>query len=164
MAEHVSWKKITKNESNYLGEWDLGNSNAVVTIKDAKEEEVRIPARNIVKTALVITFEEFPKKFVCNDTNGKRIQRALGTRFLDEWVGKKIELYVDDKVRFQSELVSAIRVKPTAPTQANLVYRCEICGKEINKDVYDYSMQKFGKAYCGKECLEKDTKGEDLLK
>ena len=136
MAEHISWKKITKAESNYLGEWDLGSGNVIVTIKDAVQEEVQIPARNIVKKALVISFEEFPKKFVCNDTNGKRIQRALGTRFLNEWVGKKIELYVDDKVRFQSELVSAIRVKPTAPTQKGVVYHCEVCGKEISNSVW----------------------------
>ena len=120
MAEDVSWKKIVKAESNYLGEWDLpvDHKGVVVTIRDAVEEKVSIPARNITKTALVITFDEFPKKFVCNNTNGTRIEKALGTRIVSKWVGKKIELYVDDNVKFGSGLVSAIRVRPKAPAQA----------------------------------------------
>ena len=75
MAEHINWKKITKAESNYLGEWDIENEDIVLTIKDAKEEVVKIPARKIEKKSLVITFEETEKKFVCNTTNASRIEK-----------------------------------------------------------------------------------------
>lgn len=164
MAENVSWKKIVKSESNYLGEWDLpvDHKPVVVTIRDAVQEVVTIPARSIIKNALVITFDELPKKFVCNSTNGARIEKALGTRILSEWVGKKIEIYVDDKVKFGSGLVSAIRVKPQAPAQDNIEYHCSVCGKTIAKDLYDKSIERYGKAYCSKECLDKDVKGDDV--
>ena len=66
MAEHTIWKKITKAESDYLGEWDMVDHDLVLTIKDAKQETVKIPARNIQKESLVITFVETDKKFVCN--------------------------------------------------------------------------------------------------
>ena len=163
MAEHVIWKKITKAESDYLGEWDVTDEDLVLTISDAKKEEVKIPARGISKEELVITFVETKKKFVCNQTNASRIEKALGTRYLDEWVGKKIQLYSDPKVMFGKQTVPAIRVRTKAPTTNEAEYHCSVCGTIVSKEIYAGSIAKYGKAYCSKECLDKDTKGEDIL-
>jgi len=165
MAENISYKKITKANSNYLGEWDMpqDGSDVVYTITDAVQELVTIPSLNLNKEKLVITFAETSKKFVCNDTNGGLIEKALGTKMLSEWVGKKIQLYSSHSVKFGRSVVSAIRVRPTAPATAAPEYHCAICGKVINKDTYTRSIEKYGKAYCSKECLDVDTKGKDIL-
>ena len=163
MAEHTIWKKITKAESDYLGEWDLVDRDLILTIKDAQQETVKIPARNISKESLVITFEEIDKKFVCNQTNAARIEKALGTRYLDEWVGKKIQLYSDPSVSFGKATVPAIRVRPDAPTSTAPVYHCSVCGEIIDEKTYLASMKKYGKPYCSKECLDADTDGTKIL-
>lgn len=163
MAEYVSWKKVTKAESKYLGEWDIPiGEELVVTIADAVQEEVSIPARNITKQSLVITFAETPKKFVCNATNAKNIERATGSRILAEWVGKKIQLYVDSNVRMGNTTCAALRVRPKAPKEGKEVYVCSVCGTVVDKDLYKASVEKYGKAYCSKECFEKDTVGKEF--
>jgi len=165
MAENISYKKITKADSDYLGEWDLpiDGSDAVFTIVDAKQERITLPSIGLVKDKLVITFEETNKKFVCNDTNGGLITKALGSANLAEWVGKRIQLYSNHKVKFGKDLVSAIRVRPVAPTTSEPEYHCSVCGKVINKSTYDGSITKYGKAYCSGECLNEDKNGKDVL-
>lgn len=163
MAEHVSWKKITKAESPYLGEWDLPvGQDTIFTIVDAKQEEIKIPAKGIAKTSLVITFKETNKKFVCNMTNGKAIERATGSRLLDEWIGKKIQMYVDNNVRFGNDVCAALRVKPRPVKEDKPTYTCSVCGKVIDEKTHRASVAKYGKSYCSKECLEKDTVGKDF--
>lgn len=165
MAENISYKKVTKANSDYLGEWDLpvDGSDTVFTIADAKMESITIPSIGLVKDKLVITLAETDKKFVCNDTNGGLIAKALGTKILSEWVGKKIQLYSNSKVKFGKTTVSAIRVRPDAPTTSTPEYHCSVCGKIISEDFYKKSMEKYGKAYCGKECLDVSTNGKDIL-
>lgn len=163
MAEHVNWKKLTKVDSPYLGEWDVAGNDVIATIIDAKLEEVKIPARGIVKNALVITFKEFEKKFVCNQTNASRIEKALGTKYIDEWIGKKIQLYSDPNVKFASQTTAAIRVRTFAPKSEKVEYHCSVCGTIIDENTYKQSVAKYGKAYCSKNCLDIDKNGTDLL-
>lgn len=165
MAENISYKKITKAESNYLGEWDmpLDGSDIVFTIKDAGMEEVKIPARGLISNKLVITFEETDKKFVCNDTNGGLISKALGTKILSEWVGKKVQLYSNHNIRFGNSTTSAIRVRPIAPTSSKPQYICSVCGCIMDEKTYKASIAKYEKSYCSKECYDLDTKGKTDL-
>ena len=93
MAEHKPYKKFVKAQSPYLGEWDLPeNEDVILTIKDVKAGEVTGDKGKIDK-GMVIYFEEAGyKPLFCNITNARTIERIYSTRYMDEWVGKKIQL------------------------------------------------------------------------
>jgi hypothetical protein len=65
---------------------------------------------------LAIFFEGQNKYLVCNKTNASRIAKTYGTD-TDTWIGKKIQLYVDD-VEYQGRTVDGIRVRTTKPAKA----------------------------------------------
>lgn len=99
--------------SNYLKHQELDEAaDTVVTIDSFKYEEVGQGEQK--KEKWVLYFSELDKGLVLNSTNGKTICKLYGEE-MDEWVGKKLSLYVKDDVEFAGELVSAIRVRPKAP-------------------------------------------------
>lgn len=112
MAEHVHWKK--EFNPNYLGTWALPEGkDMIVQIKDVKKEEVKNQGGTQIKP--VMYFENGVKPLVLNKTDAKAIEKALGTPYQDEWVGKKIQLYIDPAVSAFGEIVSAVRVREFAP-------------------------------------------------
>ena len=164
MAEHLSYKSILKKDSPYLGEWDLpneGEGDIVLTIKDVKEGViVGDNGRQSIKA--IIIFEEGVKPLACNKTNGASIAKALKTRFMDEWVGKKIQLYRSKNIKFGSETgIWGIRVRDYAP-KVNGDYKCAICGKTITKETYDKTIAQYGKPLCGSKCLKAMQEGVSL--
>ena len=61
-------------------------------------------------------FVEKIKPLVLNATNSKIIKSFVGgSPFVQDWNNIKIELYIDEKVRFGSDVVSGIRIKPVQP-------------------------------------------------
>lgn len=163
-TEHKSYKYFLKFDSPYIGEWDLPNGEDIVlTIKEVKEGEVT-GEKGRVDRGMVIYFEEpHVKPLFCNITNAKTIERIYETRFVDQWCGKKIQLYVDDNITFGHQRVRGIRIRNFVPKTKEVEYHCSVCGKLITKETYDGSMAKYHKAYCSKECLDKDINGENLL-
>lgn len=165
MAEHISYKNILKKDSPYLGEWDLPNSgdgDLILTIKDAKEGVI-VGENGRTSTKVIIAFEENVKPLACNKTNAASITKALKSRFLDEWVGKKIQLYRSKNIKFGSESgIWGIRVRDYAPKVEGEKCHCSVCGKEITKKLYDGTIAKYGKPYCSEECYKKDTEGSSL--
>ena len=165
MAEHTSYKTILKKDSPYLGEWDLpdtGDGDLVLTIKDVKEGVITGEnGRQSIK--VIITFEEDVKPFACNKTNGASIAKALKTRYMDEWVGKKIQLYRSKNIKFGSETgIWGIRVRDFAPKATNDGYHCAMCGKVITKETYDKTIAQYGKPLCGTKCLKAMQEGLSL--
>ena len=109
---------------DYLGSWDLtdenGNfKNRILTIKDVKKQMVH-DGRGGQEECVTVSFEE-SKPMVMNATNLKTIHKSLNTPYIEEWIGKKIELTVQ-KVKAFGEMHDALRVvktslelKPTHP-------------------------------------------------
>ena len=87
-------------------------SDMIVTIKEAGTEAIR--SAHGTETKLVLSITADPDKWIINKTNGKMIAKVLETDFLDEWVGKKVQLYVT-KVASPDGLVDAVRVREFAP-------------------------------------------------
>jgi len=165
MAEHLSYKSILKKDSPYLGEWDLpteGEGDIILTIRDVKEGViVGENGRQSVKA--IIFFEENVKPLACNKTNGDAISRALKTRYMDEWVGKKIQLYRSKNIKFGSETgIWGIRVRNEAPKAVGAEYHCAVCGKTISKETHDKTVAQFGKPLCGSKCLKTMQEGVSL--
>ena len=112
MAEHVHWKKTTN--PTYIGSWDFDDGkDMIVQVKDLKQE--MIPNQTGGREEkLVMYFENDVKPLILNKTNMKAIEKATGTAYLDEWVGKKLQLFVTAVSAF-GEMTLAVRVRDFAP-------------------------------------------------
>lgn len=160
MAEHLHWRNYT--DLNYLrAEVFAPKEKKVLTIKDVKMEKIKGESGK-EDTKPVLYFEENVLPMVVNSTNSKTIEALYGTGYMDEWVGKKIQV-IATKTKVAGETVPCLRIERVIPTSNEPKYFCSVCKKEISKDTYEKSIAKYGKAYCSKECLDTDTKRENLL-
>lgn len=66
-------------------------------------------------TVYALAFKGGKKQLVLNATNRKRLVDMFGTTKVDQWIGKKIRLYVEDGVRkpggARGETTRGIRVR-----------------------------------------------------
>lgn len=97
---------------DYLGSWDLtdqnGNfKNKVLTIKEVKKEMVHDGKGGKEDCVTVLFYESKP--MIMNSTNLKTIHKTLGTPYIEDWAGKKIEITVE-KVKAFGEVHDALRV------------------------------------------------------
>jgi hypothetical protein len=105
--------------SRYLKADDIpmdedGNSTTLVlTIKDVKVETLGQGPDAQQKP--VLYFQQTDKGLVCNKTNAKTLTELFRTDDTDDWIGKKVGLFVAE-VQFKDEMVSSIRIKKKTPT------------------------------------------------
>jgi len=111
MAEHIHWKKTTNPD--YLGAYAFDDGkDMVVQIKDVKIETVQNQQGKEEKP--VMHFEGDVKPLILNTTNMKTIEKVTGSPYMDEWVGKKLRLYVTMVSAFGTT-TEAVRVREFAP-------------------------------------------------
>lgn len=169
MSEKVHWKKVV-SDPVYIGEADFEpGEEKVLTIASVNTKET-IVTNEGKSTKAVVHWVEKEKSMILNVARAKAIQKVTGTPYMDEWVGKKVQLYIDNKVKAFGEIVSAVRVRPFAPRvqqkqevkpDADLI--CENCGKVI-KAAYGMSAEqvaastkaKYSKTICA-ECAVKEA-------
>lgn len=162
MAENYThWRNLTDNE-HLRAECFAPKEKRVLTIKEVKQEKVTSNTGE-VEMKPVAHFEENVLPMVLNVTNCKMIEKLYGTGNIYEWVGKKIQVFAT-KTKVAKEMVPCLRIEDIIPVSNEVQYLCSVCGRSISKQTYDGSIAKYGKPYCSKECLDNDTKGEDLLK
>lgn len=108
------WRKLTN--PNYIGAYELMQGDKaidlVVKITSIKREEVK--GEDGKKDQCTVAQLEGHKPFIINATNAKTITKIYGTPYIEDWVGKRITLYVA-KVRVAGETVDALRIRPTEP-------------------------------------------------
>lgn len=158
MEKLTPWQAT--RDIRFLGSYDLikgCNENRqpiyepqILTIKKINlDEEVLDLQTNKKSKKVVIYFaEKNTKPMILNSTNKKSIAQVTGTIFCELWIDKKIMIAVDYIKAFGSTQ-PALRIKPL-PQRI-----CDVCGKVISEELYQSSKQKYGKALCSKECLEK---------
>lgn len=148
--ELTHWKKL--NNPNYLGSFSLlPNEEKVLTIKSAGKEQV-IGADGKKEECIVAHFVEKELPMIINATNAKTIERLYKTPYVEQWAGKKIQVY-STTVRAFGEDVEALRIRPFPPRAKE--YFCEVCGKQIQpfgkmtaEQYANLSMQRKGKVIC----------------
>ena len=162
MSEKVHWKKVV-SDPVYIGEADFEpGEEKVLTIASINSKET-IVTNEGKSTKAVVHWAEKEKSMILNVARAKAIQKVTGTPYMDEWIGKKVQLYIDNKVKAFGEIVSAVRVRPFAPrvqqkqevkSDAELI--CEECGKPIPAQfgmtpaqIAENTLQKFGRRLCG---------------
>lgn len=160
MEKYEHWRNLTSLD--YLrAELFAPKEKKVLTIKEIKREKLT-DKNGKIEEKPVAYFEEDVLPMVLNVTNCTTIEKLYGTGNIYEWIGKKIQI-IATKTKVAGESVPCLRIESVIPTSNEPKYYCSVCGKEITKAVYEGSLKKYGKAYCGKECLEADTNGKQLL-
>lgn len=107
MAEHTHWKAAFPSE--YFGHQHMPDGNdMIVQIKDVKKEVVQ--GQRGKEEKLVAHISADPDKWILNKTNAKTIEKVLGSGYIEDWAGKKIQLYVT-KTSSPEGLVDCVRVR-----------------------------------------------------
>ena len=170
MEKLTMWKKTINKD--YLGSWDLCigadehdqpiYKEVIATIKDIRQELVtdmekvktnrnlKATKEELSKEELLIYFNELDKPMIIHaKTNFNGLQNATGTPFIERWIGKQVCVYVEKGVKAFGTVTDALRIKPI-PKRL-----CSVCGKVIDEQTYQGSIQKYGRALCSAECKEK---------
>lgn len=97
---------------DYLGSWDLADENGnfkkkIVTISDVKKKMVH-DGKGGKEECITVHYKEC-KPMIMNSTNLKTIHKSLGTPYIEDWIGKKIEIEVQKVMAF-GEVHDALRV------------------------------------------------------
>lgn len=164
MAEKTTWWKMV--DLNYLGSYSLGNteggySDIVLTIKSVKQEKVN-GAEGRSEMCMVMRFVEDVKPMIVNATNAKTIQKVIGSPYIEDWAGHKIQIGVE-KVKAFGDMHDALRVRkfpprvktppPAPPTQP--APECNNCHKPIAAtakmtvdQVVEWTTGRFGLPIC----------------
>lgn len=148
------WKSLTN--PTYLGTYSFSdNADIMGTIKSVNNEVVTGEGGR-KEECTICYFAENIKPMILNKTNMKTIQKIAGTPFVEEWVGTKISIYADPKVKFGREITGGLRIRSKALNiQASVLPKCEICGNDIQplssmtaEQVAAYTKSKYGQAFC----------------
>lgn len=165
--EKLTHYKATK-DNRFLGSWDLvaGEKNGKPIYKEIVaeiekvgiQEEIENHQTNSKDIKNVVYFKNGIKPMVLNATNTKMIVLISNTPFMEKWSGTKVMIYVETGVympgtrKADNITTDALRIKPV-PKRI-----CSVCGNLISEEIFTASMQKYGKALCSKECLDKLNK------
>lgn len=163
MSETLThWKKL--HNPNYLGSFSFDpGQDKIVTVKSVGEETVT-GEDGKKESCMVMRFAEPELPFIVNSTNAKTIQKLFKTPYIQQWQGRKIQLYVT-QVKAFGEVVDAVRVRPYPPREECPV--CSVCGAQIRPfgkmtaaQVAQYSAEKFGAVLCT-SCGKKRAAGAE---
>ena len=144
------WKKLSN--PNYLGAYSIEDGkDLVLTISNVKQEQV-IGTDGKKEDCIVCYFTDAPKPMILNATNAKQIQKLLGTPYIEQWAGHKIQIGVE-KVKAFGDVVEALRVRKFLPKNTDI--KCEECKQNIiaangmsADQLATYTQTKYGKKLC----------------
>lgn len=154
-------------DSEYLGAEDIDpGSEPILTIKALYNGMITLQRGKENKDVIVFAEERVPgiknvRPLVCNATNRKTLRKLFKAVTADALVGKRIQLYIDNRVRDPQtgELTDGIRIRPKIPAaaaQKSEPIVCESCGNPIKpigqysaEDIAKINQQRYGKKLCG---------------
>ncbi len=106
------WKK--QFNYNYAGSYNLlPGQELILTIAKIVKEMVK-GENGQEKECVVCYFRQDFKPMILNKTNCKIIQKVYGTPFIEEWIGKNIQIYTDTVMAF-GDIVEALRIRDFVP-------------------------------------------------
>ena len=119
---------------NYLGGWDLqdntGKTNdIIVTIKEVKQDEVFDQKTQSMGVVLTVYFNEV-KPVILNATNRKTLCKVTETEFIEQMVGKRIQLTTKrikafgeyhDAIRIVNKIITEQEQKPVIVDEAKCI-------------------------------------------
>jgi hypothetical protein len=100
------------NDGQFLKKEDV-NPPQVWTITDVREQTVTAPGKE-PKDKLVLLFDGTKKSLVLNMSNGDALCDMTGHEDPEEWIGTRVELFVDDGVLYAGKKVGGVRLRKPA--------------------------------------------------
>lgn len=82
----------------------------------------------------VLFFKEQNKGMVLNTTTIRMLEKAFGDES-DDWVGKRVTIYVDPNVSFKGQVVGGLRLRPTSPKKTPLVTPAPVVEQEFDDQI-----------------------------
>ena len=156
METLTHWKKLMNPE--YLGSYALEQGqDLIVTIKSVGNEEV-VGTDGKKEICSVVHFFENVKPMILNATNNKTIAKLFKTPYIEQWSGRKIQIYTE-KVRAFGEIWDALRIRPFLPVDKESL--CADCGKKIEgfggrsaDAIAKHTLKNYGRCLCS-DCATK---------
>jgi hypothetical protein len=108
-------KTSEMRESKFLKQSDIG-AGALMTVTGCERHNVAKEGAE-PEHKWCLAFEESEKPLVLNSINIQLLEKIFGSDDTDDWIGKRVVLYVDPTVSYAGKVVGGIRVR--APKQAN---------------------------------------------
>lgn len=165
----TNWKKLMNPD--YLGAYSLDDGNGkyndvVATIQRIKVEDVTGPEGKHETCPVAYFAEHGMKPMVLNATNMKTLQKLFHSKYIEDWAGGKIQIFVA-QVKAFGDVVDALRIRPYAPkVQTPDKPVCAECGAEIQgygeytaAQIAERNQHKYGKPLCI-PCAKKRTERE----
>lgn len=105
------WKKAFNPD--YLGAYSLDEGkDLIVTIEKVETRMVKNTDGKPEQCLVAVLKNQKP--FILNKTNCKTITKLFGSAFIEDWVGKSIQIGADHVKAF-GDMVEALRVRPKLP-------------------------------------------------
>jgi hypothetical protein len=160
------WKKIVSDPS-YIGEADFNEGEEkILTIKSINQSETVTTAEGKSQKAVVHFSESGNKPMILNVARSKSIAKVTKSKFVEDWPGHKIQLYIEDGIKAFGDIVSAVRVRPFVPKAPAPVPPCSDCKKDIQSAMGKtaawmaaYTEKHYGVPLCA-ECAAKRKAAE----
>jgi hypothetical protein len=153
MSNKTPWKKIV-SDPDFLGEADFSEGEEKIATIDRVASSVKIKTADGTNERAVVYFKEKIKPMILNVARSKAITKVAGSKFVEDWSGVTIQLYIEDNIKAFGDVVSAVRVRPRKPLVRNAV-KCADCGGDIvgamgkGADyIATYTQKKFGVPLC----------------
>ena len=153
------WKKIV-SDPDYLGEADFNEGEEKIVTIDRVQSGVKIKSAEGTSEKAVVYFKERIKPMILNVSRSKAITKVSGSKFIEDWPGVTIALYIDDHVKAFGDVVSAVRVRDKKPIVRAAV-KCADCGNDIQGAfgkgpdyIIMYTKKQYGVSLCS-ECAAK---------
>lgn len=100
----------TMRDRRFLAKEDINGKEAIVTFKSFEQVNTALEGQS-PKYKWAAYFNEFEKPLIFNNTNREAAALALGSRVTEQWLGKRVALFVDPMVSFQGKITGGVRVR-----------------------------------------------------
>lgn len=155
---------------NYMGDYSIPEGRDLIATIDYVQKEKVTGVGGKTEEEVVAHFSDGNKPLILNKTNMKTIQKIYKTPYIEDWKGRKIQIYYDPTVKFGRDTVGGLRIRPVIPAQQNVSLICADCGQAITaafgKDaewVSKYTHQNYGKELCA-ACAQRLKEKQDADK
>ena len=107
------WKKYYNPD--YLGAYSIENGNDIIaTIDTVARENVKGEGGREEECTVVYFKEKHIKKMIFNRTNCKTVTKIYDTPYVEEWSGKKIQIFKTE-TKVKGEKTECLRIRPFIP-------------------------------------------------
>lgn len=165
--EKTHWKRVV-SDPNYIGEADFREGEEkVLTIAKINAGETVTTAEGKSKKAVVHWKEAGNKPMILNVARSKNIEKVAGSPYFEDWIGVKVQLYIEHGIKAFGDIVSAVRVRPHKPRveaqrkpKEETPIICSACDKAVEPAMgrsaawlANYTTKKYGMVLCA-ACAE----------